>query len=104
MRLAPNRIDESLEETVAMVEAWKEQGLKTIHLEIGDYGTVEARNKVLNLLGGVVSSLGMSYSELCGLSVGSRDTIGKACELAETLESLALVRSLGHLGLEHHER
>lgn len=78
-------ISETLEETVAMVEAWKEQGLKTIHLEIGDYGTGEARNKVLNLLGGVVSSLGMSYSELCGLTFGTRDTIAKACELAETL-------------------
>jgi ADP-dependent phosphofructokinase/glucokinase len=78
-------IDETLEETVAMGEAWKEQGLETIHLEIGDYGTAKTRDKVLNLLGGVISSLGMSYSELCELAVGTRDTIAKACELAETL-------------------
>jgi ADP-dependent phosphofructokinase/glucokinase len=78
-------LEKSLKDTVVLAQAWRERGLQTIHLEIGDYGTVEARNKVLNLLGGVISSLGMSYSELCGLSVGSRDTIEKACELAEML-------------------
>jgi len=83
--ISDQNMDASLKETVALAEAWKERGLKTIHLEVGDYGTVEARNKVLSLLGGVISSIGMSYSELCALSVGSRDTIGKACELAEIL-------------------
>ncbi len=78
-------MDESLRESVALAEAWRERGLKTIHLEIGDYGTVAARNRVLDPLGGVISSLGMSYAELCALSVGSRDTIGKACELAEAM-------------------
>jgi ADP-dependent phosphofructokinase/glucokinase len=78
-------LDESVRETLALAKAWGERGLKTIHLEIGDYGTVEARNKVLNVLGGVISSLGMSYSELCALSAGSPETIEKACELAEVL-------------------
>ena len=78
-------IDESLNETLALAEAWRERGLRIIHLEIGDYGSVDARNRVLNLLGGVIHSLGMSYSELCALSVKSTDTIGKACELAETM-------------------
>lgn len=78
-------MDESLRESVALAEAWSKRGLKTIHLEIGDYGTVAARNKVLDPLRGVVSSLGMNYAELCAMSVGSRDTIDKACELAEIL-------------------
>jgi ADP-dependent phosphofructokinase/glucokinase len=76
-------MDESLRESVALAEAWREQGLKTIHLEIGDYGTIAARDKVLGSLGRVISSLGMNCAELCALSVGSQDTIGKACELAE---------------------
>ena len=78
-------MDESLRESVALAEAWRERGLKTIHLEIGDYGTVAARNKVLDSLGGVISSLGMNYAELCAFSAGSQETIGKACELAEIL-------------------
>jgi ADP-dependent phosphofructokinase/glucokinase len=78
-------MDESLRESVALAKAWREQGLESIHLEIGDYGSVAARDKVLDSLGGVISSLGMNYAELCALSGGSQDTIGKACELAETL-------------------
>jgi ADP-dependent phosphofructokinase/glucokinase len=78
-------MNQSLRESVALAEAWRDRGLKTIHLEIGDYGTVAARNRVLDPLGGVISSLGMNYAELCTFSAGSRDTIGKACELAEVL-------------------
>ena len=78
-------LDESLKETLLLAEAWKKRGLETIHLELGDFGMVAARNKVLNLLGGVITSLGMSYSELCGFSDGSKQTIEQACELAETL-------------------
>ena len=83
--IGDDTMDESLRESIALAEAWREQGLKTIHLEIGDYGSVAARNKVLGSLGRVISSLGMNYAELCALSDGSQDTIGKACELAEIL-------------------
>jgi ADP-dependent phosphofructokinase/glucokinase len=78
-------MDGTLRESMALAEGWRERGLKTIHLEIGDDGTVAARNRVLDPLGGVISSLGMNYAELCAMSVGSRDTIDKACELAEML-------------------
>jgi ADP-dependent phosphofructokinase/glucokinase len=83
--ISDESMDESLKETVALAQSWRERDLKTIHLELGDYGTVEAKNKVLNLLSGVIGSLGMSYSELCGLPVKSPETIGKACEVAEML-------------------
>jgi ADP-dependent phosphofructokinase/glucokinase len=76
-------LGESLQETIALAQFWKKRGLNNLHLEIGDYGAVEARNQVLDLLGGVISSLGMSYSELCGLTARSSDTIGKAREIAE---------------------
>jgi ADP-dependent phosphofructokinase/glucokinase len=77
---------QSLKETVALAQAWRERGLKTIHLEIGDYEVVEARNRVLNLFGEVISSLGMSYSELCAISDEWPDPIGKARALAERLD------------------
>jgi ADP-dependent phosphofructokinase/glucokinase len=78
-------IDAALTETVTLAQAWRDRGLKTIHLEFGDYATVKARDTVLKKLGGVISSLGMSYSELRGLCLGSQDAISKAYELSETL-------------------
>ena len=78
-------IEAALTETVALAQAWRNRGLKTIHLELGDYATVKARDTVLEKLGGAFTSLGMSYSELCALCVGSQDAISKAFELSETL-------------------
>jgi ADP-dependent phosphofructokinase/glucokinase len=79
-------LEESLEEAVELAQSWRNRGLKIIHLEIGDYETVEARDKAIKLLGRVISSLGMSYSELCGLSAGPQDAVEKACELATKLD------------------
>jgi ADP-dependent phosphofructokinase/glucokinase len=78
-------IDAALRDTIALVQAWRNQGLKTIHLELGDYATVRERDRVLQKLRGAFNSLGMSYSELCGLCVGSQDAINKAFELSEIL-------------------
>jgi ADP-specific Phosphofructokinase/Glucokinase conserved region len=74
-------IEAALRETIALAQAWRNRGLKTIHLELGDFATVKARDTVLEKLGGAFTSLGMSYSELCALCVGSQDTISKAFEL-----------------------
>jgi ADP-dependent phosphofructokinase/glucokinase len=78
-------IEAALTETVALAQAWRNRGLKTIHLELGDYATAQARDTVLEKLGGAFTSLGMSYSELRALCVGSQDAISKAFELSETL-------------------
>jgi ADP-dependent phosphofructokinase/glucokinase len=75
----------ALADTIALAEAWRNQGLKTIHLELGDYATAEERDTVLEKLRGTFTSLGMSYSELCALCGGSPDVIGKAFELSESL-------------------
>jgi len=79
-------IDESLDQTVLLARAWKKRRLKYIHLEVGDYETDEARKRVLNLLGGVISSLGMSYSELSSIVPGEGEMIEKANVLAEELD------------------
>jgi ADP-dependent phosphofructokinase/glucokinase len=78
-------IDATLTETVALAQAWRNRGMKTIHLELGDYVSVKVRDTVLERLGGAFTSLGMSYSELRGLCVRSQDAISKAVELCETL-------------------
>jgi ADP-dependent phosphofructokinase/glucokinase len=75
----------ALTDTIALAEAWRNQGLKTIHLELGDYATAEERDTVLEKLRGTFTSLGMSYSELRALCGGSPDAIGKAFELSESL-------------------
>jgi len=78
-------IDAALRDTIALAQAWRNQGLNTIHLELGDYATVRERDRVLEKLRGAINSLGMSYSELCALCVGSQDAINKAFELSEIL-------------------
>ena len=78
-------MDAALTDTIALVRAWRKQGLKTIHLELGDYATPRERDRVLQKLRGAFNSLGMSYSELCALCVGSEDAINKAFELSEIL-------------------
>jgi ADP-dependent phosphofructokinase/glucokinase len=75
----------ALTDTVTLAHAWRDRGLKTIHLELGDYSTVNARDTVLEELGGAFTSLGMSYSELRALCVGSQDPVSKALELTEAL-------------------
>ncbi len=78
-------IDTALTETIELAQAWRNRGLKHIHLELGDYATVKARDTVLEKLGGAFTSFGMSYSELRALCIGSQDAISKAFELSETL-------------------
>jgi len=78
-------IQAALTETIALAQAWRNRGLKTIHLELGDYAAVKARNTVLEKLAGALTSLGMSYSELRALCVGSQDPISRAFELTEAL-------------------
>jgi ADP-dependent phosphofructokinase/glucokinase len=83
--IGPQKIDESLRQAVALAETWRKRGLKTIHLEIGDYGMAELRGKVLEALSGVISSLGMNYAELAGFPGENRDTVEKAFQIAEKL-------------------
>ena len=78
-------LEDVLTQTVSLVQAWRNRGLKTIHLELGDYATIRARNRVLERLSGGFTSLGMSHSELRTLWTGSPDLISKAFELSESL-------------------
>jgi ADP-dependent phosphofructokinase/glucokinase len=85
-------IEAALLDTVTLAHAWRDRGLGTIHLELGDYASVDARDTVLEKLAGAFTSLGMSYSELRALCVGSQDPIRKSLRTQRNVESLALVR------------
>jgi ADP-dependent phosphofructokinase/glucokinase len=81
--VADQGLERAIAETQKLIEAWKDRGLKTIHLELGDYASAQSRDTVLKSLMGDITSLGMSHSELCGLSEGSENPIDKAYEFSE---------------------
>jgi ADP-dependent phosphofructokinase/glucokinase len=76
----------ALEQTVALVQAWKRHGLSLVHLELGDYPAARARDFVLEKLGGAITSLGMSHSELCGLCAGANNPLDQAHKLSEAFD------------------
>jgi ADP-dependent phosphofructokinase/glucokinase len=81
--VSAEQLGEALAETLTLLKAWKDRGLRIVHLELGDYASRQAREIVLKSLGRQITSLGMSYSELCGLASGSEDPMEKAYELSE---------------------
>jgi ADP-dependent phosphofructokinase/glucokinase len=78
-------IEAALAETVSLAHAWRDRGLRTIHLELGDFESEDVRETVLEKLGGAFTSLGMSYSELRAFCAESQDPINQAYELCESL-------------------
>src|SRR6201997_1483449 len=53
-----------LEYSKDLLSAWRDEGLTTIHLELGGYEDLPLRDQVLSALAPLISSLGMSHSEL----------------------------------------
>jgi ADP-dependent phosphofructokinase/glucokinase len=64
--LADESLSEELEHARKLVAGWRERGLALIHLELGGYESTAARDQVLSVLGPVITSLGMSHTELRG--------------------------------------
>ena len=82
--VADQELEMALAEARTLSDAWKDRGLKTIHLELGGYSTENSRDSVLKTFTRNITSLGMSYSELRELCADSQDQIAKAYELAES--------------------
>jgi len=76
----------ALEQTVALVQAWKRRGLSLIHLELGDCATARARNAILETLGDVITSLGMNHAELRGFCAGTNNALDQAQELSKAFD------------------
>ncbi len=81
--VADRELDTAVGEALSLAKAWSDQGLKTIHLELGGYSRDNNRDAVLNGLIRVITSLGMSESEFRGLFGESQDPVAGAHELAE---------------------
>jgi ADP-dependent phosphofructokinase/glucokinase len=60
-------LDAAIERVFALCRAWRSAGLETIHLELAGYDSPAARDRVLDAAAGVVTSIGMSQSELLAL-------------------------------------
>ena len=84
--VADRGLETAIAETLMLTKAWKDRGLKTIHLELGDYSSAKSRDTVLKSLIRDITSLGMNHSELRGLCEGSQNPIDKAYELAGALK------------------
>lgn len=82
--VADQELEMAVAEALTLSKAWKDRGLKTIHLELGGYSTANSRDFVLKSFIRNITSLGMSYSELGGFCEDPPDPIAKAYELAET--------------------
>jgi ADP-dependent phosphofructokinase/glucokinase len=80
-----------LEHTKNLLRAWRDQGLATIHLELGGYEDLSLRDQVLSALAPLISSLGMSHSELRHFGSGDVDT-----EVVDLRAKLGLKRICVH--------
>lgn len=80
-----------LEYTKNLLSAWRDEGLTAIHLELGGYEDLSLRDQVLSALAPLISSLGMSHSELRQFGSGDVDT-----EVINLREKLGLKRICVH--------
>jgi ADP-dependent phosphofructokinase/glucokinase len=78
--LADESLSEELEHASKLIAGWRQRGLALIHLELGSYESMAARNQVLSVLGPIVTSLGMSHTELRGF--GDGDVVRQASRFA----------------------
>jgi ADP-dependent phosphofructokinase/glucokinase len=82
--IAENSLAGELEYTKSLLSAWRDEGLPAIHLELGGYEDASLRDQVLAALGPLITSLGMSHSEL--LEFGSNDVAAAAAKLRASFD------------------
>jgi ADP-dependent phosphofructokinase/glucokinase len=79
----PPRLPQALADVAALAGLWRESGLDIVHLESADYPHDAKLAQVLEALGGVATSLGMSASELDRLRPGSEPPPIRAAAVGE---------------------
>jgi ADP-dependent phosphofructokinase/glucokinase len=80
--VAPAALPAELDYTKTLLSAWRDQGLCRIHLELGGYEDLSLRDQVLAASSPLISSLGMSHSEL--REFGMADVASEAGRLRAT--------------------
>ena len=74
-------LEAELTRVTTLVRAWRAEGLATVHLELAGFETLELMRATLKQARGVVTSVGMSLSELHMLS-------GRDARLADAMQAL----------------
>ncbi|HEY4814780.1 MAG TPA: ADP-dependent glucokinase/phosphofructokinase [Chthoniobacterales bacterium] len=82
--IAEESLSDELEYTKSLLSAWRDEGLPAIHLELGGYEDTSLRDQVLAALGPLITSLGMSHSEL--REFGSGDVAAEAAKLRASFD------------------
>jgi ADP-dependent phosphofructokinase/glucokinase len=82
--LPPGQAAAEVDYAAAVVRLWRAAGLPLIHMELGDFDDEATRTLTIEQLMPVVSSVGMSLSELRGLAAPSIAPEEAALDLAET--------------------
>ena len=84
--MPPERADAELDYAVGVAEAWRAAGLALVHLELGDFPGHVLRDETIRRLLPAATSMGMSLSELAGLTQAGEQPETAAIRLAETFE------------------
>jgi ADP-dependent phosphofructokinase/glucokinase len=81
----PDRLPQLLADVAKLARGWRRSGLEVIHLECADYPQDAKLALVLQALGGVATSLGMSASELDRLRPGPEPPPVRAAAVGEAV-------------------
>lgn len=81
----PDKVRAEVEYARRSVRAWRLAGLELVHFELGDYASAADRDFTIKEMAPEVTSLGMSLSELRGISPNAPAPDLAAVELAEAL-------------------
>ena len=81
--LPSDQLDGELDYAAEIAKAWKAGGLELIHLELGYYQRIAKRDRVLAAIGPIVTSMGMSLTELIGLVPDTDPVQEKAMRLGD---------------------
>ena len=76
-------LDREARRAFSLARAWREAGLRTVHLELAGYDTTAMVETVLDAARGTASSIGMSHSEFLWLRGRSADLGGAMAALGE---------------------
>jgi ADP-dependent phosphofructokinase/glucokinase len=79
------QIDVELDAVLSMVGGWRAAGLRTVHLELATYADMRVLRKVLAVVPGAFTSLGMSESEFVAQAAGTQATPNAMADFAERL-------------------
>ena len=78
-----DQVAAEIDYAAGLAREWHRRGLKLVHMEIGDFADRSARDLTIERMAPVVTSLGMSLSELAGLAGNAVKPEQAALDLAE---------------------